>query len=160
MKRLLTIGVYGWTSETWLAVLRRAGCDQVVDIRARRGVRGSQYAFANRARLEAALAANEITYLYLPELAPPREVRAEQSAADVAAGVRKRDRTVLGGEFVKLYHQVVADRVDWQQTAARIDGDVPVLLCVERLASACHRSIAAAHLSAITGVPPEDLVPG
>jgi uncharacterized protein (DUF488 family) len=160
VKRLLTIGVYGWHREAWLAALRGAGCDLVVDIRARRGVRGSEYAFANRARLEAALTDSGIAYLYLPEIAPPREARAAQSAADEASNVRKRDRSVLSTSFVTLYEQLVGNRVDWREITSRIDGEAPVLMCVERLPSACHRSVAATRLRVAAGVLVEDLLPG
>ena len=53
MRGVVTIGVYGWTAETFLAALRGAGIEQVLDVRQRRGVRGSEYAWANAKRLEA-----------------------------------------------------------------------------------------------------------
>jgi len=39
---LVTIGVYDWTLEEFLAALRRADVRQLLDLRQRRGVRGSQ----------------------------------------------------------------------------------------------------------------------
>ncbi len=159
MDRVLTIGVYGWTAARWRGALVQAGCDVLVDIRARRGVRGPDYAFANRARLEALLADAGIHYLYLPELAPTRQIREAQITADLATGTRKRDRTELDESFASLYSELVADRLDWVGLAARIDGRVPGLLCVERLAAACHRSIAADRLAKAAGVAREDLLP-
>lgn len=159
MERVLTVGVYGWTAEAWIAALRAAGCDAVVDIRARRGVRGPAYAFANRKRLEAALAEAGIRYQHLPELAPSRATRAAQAAVDKDALTRKRDRAVLSTGFVVRYEAEVGIPTDWRAVAASIEGKAPALLCVEGAAAACHRSIAAERLSAAAGVPVEHLEP-
>lgn len=159
MERLLTIGVYGWDASRWLGALRSAGCDQILDIRARRGVRGRDYAFANRVRLEAALAEAGIAYLHLPELAPLREGRDAQATADRAAGIRKGDRVSLGPAFIEAYGRDVLDHVDWAVVAARISGVRPTLMCVERVPSACHRSLASARFAVSTGVAVEDLLP-
>lgn len=159
MDRVLTIGVYGWEAHRWLDALRRAGCDQVVDIRARRGVRGREYAFANRTRLEAALAQAGIAYVHVPELAPSKEIRDAQVAADHAAGVLKRERTTLATSFLDRYRESVVEVVEWAGIADRIAGARPALLCVERLPAACHRSLAAARLAVECEVGLEDLLP-
>jgi uncharacterized protein (DUF488 family) len=159
MDRILTIGVYGWTAEAWTAALGRAGCDLVVDIRARRGVRGRDYAFANRARLKAALAEAGIRYIHLRELAPSRSTRDAQAAADAAMRTVKRDRSGLADSFIHAYRIEVGERVEWAAIAARLDASAPALLCVERVPAACHRSIAAAELARVTGCPIEDLTP-
>lgn len=159
MERLLTIGVYGWDADRWLAALQDAGCDEVVDIRARRGVRGREYAFANRSRLEERLAAAGIRYRYIPELAPARATRDAQTSIDKAAGVRKRERAVVGDAFIEAYRRDVLAHVDWTVVARSIVGSAPALLCVERMPAACHRSLAAARLSEEVGVKVEDLVP-
>jgi uncharacterized protein (DUF488 family) len=156
--RVLTIGVYGWSAERWIAALQAAGCDLVVDIRARRGVRGREHAFANRTRLEAALEEADIRYIHLPELAPSRAVRDAQVAADAGSGTRKRDRTVLGQAFVDRYQREVVDRVTWADVAERLDAVAPALLCVERVPTACHRSIVASRLAITASVPIEDLI--
>ena len=158
MDRVLTIGVYGWSPERWIAALQAAGCDLVADVRARRGVRGRECAFANRARLEAALEEADIRYFHMPELAPSRAVRDAQMAADAASGTRKRDRTVLGQAFVDRYQREVVDRVTWADVAERLDAVAPALLCVERVPTACHRSIVASRLAITASVPIEDLI--
>lgn len=53
MLNVVTIGVYGYTPETFFAALQEAGVDLLCDIRQRRGVRGAEYAFANSQRLQA-----------------------------------------------------------------------------------------------------------
>lgn len=159
MERVLTIGVYGWTPESWLAALRAAGCDEVLDVRARRGVRGSEYAFANRRRLEAILAEAGIGYRHLPELAPSAMTRAAQVAADKAVTTRKRDRAVLSSEFVDRYESEIGRPTDWVALADGITSRAPALLCVERTSRACHRSIAADRIAATAGVPLEHLEP-
>lgn len=49
----MTIGVYGFTLETFLVALDRMGVGLLLDVRQRRGVRGSEYAWANSQRLQA-----------------------------------------------------------------------------------------------------------
>ena len=44
--RLYTIGVYGFTKQTFHDALDEARIDAVVDIRRRRGVRGREYSFS------------------------------------------------------------------------------------------------------------------
>jgi len=51
VRTLATIGVYGWTLETFLDALHGAGVALVLDVRQRRGVRGPEYAWANAQRL-------------------------------------------------------------------------------------------------------------
>ncbi|CAN5174896.1 hypothetical protein BH18ACT12_BH18ACT12_10290 [soil metagenome] len=70
MGTIATIGVYGWTLEKFLAAFRAADVTQVLDVRQRRGVRGSEYAWSNATRLQAALADAGIDYLHHRELAP------------------------------------------------------------------------------------------
>ena len=47
MPTLKTIGVYGFDRESFLAALADARVDLLLDVRQRRGVRGSEYAWAN-----------------------------------------------------------------------------------------------------------------
>jgi uncharacterized protein (DUF488 family) len=157
--RVLTIGVYGWSPERWVAALHDARCDLVVDIRARRGVRGPEHAFANSKRLQAIVAEAGLRYAHLPVLAPSRATRDAQVAADAASKTAKRDRALLGDAFVAAYQAEVVDAVDWQPIIAELTGATPALLCVERLPAACHRSIVADELAQRAGCPVVDLVP-
>jgi hypothetical protein len=55
MPTIATIGVYGFDRNSFLAALRGAEVKLLLDVRQRRGVRGSEYAWANAQRLQAAL---------------------------------------------------------------------------------------------------------
>ena len=70
MKTVATVGVYGFTAETFLRALRDADVRLLIDVRQRRGVSGPDYAWANSQRLQAALAGAGIEYRHLKELAP------------------------------------------------------------------------------------------
>ncbi len=81
-RSLATIGVYGFNVDAFLAALNEAGVGLVLDVRQRRGVRGSQYAWANSKRLQLALLSAGIDYEHHRELAPttaPRPVSAVSS---------------------------------------------------------------------------------
>ena len=95
IKRLATVGVYGFTVEEFLDTLREADVRLLLDVRQRRGVRGSQYAWANAKRLQAALAEAGIGYRHHPELAPTTELRQLQYEEDDRLGVGKRSRVEL-----------------------------------------------------------------
>ena len=87
-----TIGVYGCTLPAFLDALHDANVRMVIDVRQRRGVRGSQYSRANARRLQVALAEAQIAYRPRKELAPTTELRQLQYAADDRLGVGKRAR--------------------------------------------------------------------
>lgn len=75
MRELRTIGVYGFDAASFLERLRSGGVSMLLDVRQRRGVRGTEYAWANSQRLQASLAAAGITYRHHRELAPTTELR-------------------------------------------------------------------------------------
>ena len=103
--KLFTIGVYGWSDESFFEALARSEIDVLVDVRARRGVRGAEYSFANRRRLEAELARRGITYSHFLQLSPSAEMRAAQFAIDKATGTRKRNRQTLSRSFENAYRR-------------------------------------------------------
>jgi uncharacterized protein (DUF488 family) len=126
----------------------------VTDVRQRRGVRGSEYAWANAARLQAALSDAGIGYEHRKELAPTTELRKLQYAEDAEAGVGKRARELLAPEYVRRYTAEILDHVELEPPP------VPTaLLCVERDPEACHRSLVAERLAAEDGVPVTHLRP-
>jgi uncharacterized protein (DUF488 family) len=115
-------------------------------VRQRRGVRGSEYAWANARRLEAGLEEAGIAYSHLPELAPTTEMRELQYREDERRGEGKRSRTELAPEYVSRYTEEVLDQVDLEPIVNWIGAQHPALLCVEREPEACHRSLIAARL--------------
>jgi uncharacterized protein (DUF488 family) len=149
MRIVATIGVYGWTSGLFFDALRRADVGLLLDVRQRRGVRGSEYAWANAKRLQAALGASGIDYRHCPELAPTSELRRLQYAEDERLGVGKRSRAELAPAFRKQYAREILDQVDLGAVVSELPaGSAAALLCVERDPEACHRSLIAERLEA------------
>jgi uncharacterized protein (DUF488 family) len=157
--QLKTIGVYGLSEEDFFDTLQTAEVDTFIDIRQRRGVRGSAYAFANSQRLQARLESLGIRYLYLKELAPTLAVRRLQDEADKASKTAKRQRTTLGEVFVDAYRTQILDQFDPQTLLDQLpaNAQVIVLFCVERQPAACHRSLVAQKLHQTLGWPVEHL---
>jgi uncharacterized protein (DUF488 family) len=157
---LVTVGVYDWTLDSFLAALREAGVTQLLDLRQRRGVRGSQYAWANSKRLQAALADAGIAYEHLPELAPTTDLRHLQYADDARQGVGKRSRARLAPRYVTRFTGERLDQVELEPIVASMPADGAVaLLCVERDPEACHRSIVAERIAERFGLALEHLRP-
>jgi uncharacterized protein (DUF488 family) len=155
---VVTIGVYGFSAEEFFGALVDAGIDLFCDLRSRRGVRGRDYAFANARRLEARLNDLEIAYMHYPALAPTKEIRSVQYTADAVSGVTKRKRERLSPAFLASYTELLRGS---EALAAIADirgrSSRPCVFCVERLPSACHRSLVAEVLA--KGVPIVNLLP-
>jgi uncharacterized protein (DUF488 family) len=157
---LATIGVYGFTGASFIECLRHAGVRMVLDVRQRRGVRGSEYAWANSARLQAALASAGIAYRHRKELAPTTELRRLQYREDDRLGVGKRSRKRLAPDYAERYVREILDRADLDAVVADLPADGPAaLLCVERDPEACHRSLIAERLASEYGLTPTHLLP-
>jgi uncharacterized protein (DUF488 family) len=158
--RVATIGVYGFSAASFLTALERAGVALVVDVRQRRGVRGSEYAWANAQRLQAMLADAAIEYIHRKDLAPTTELRRLQYAADERRGVGKRSRAELAPEYVRRYISEILDRADVEWLAGELGGKtLGALMCVERDPEACHRSLIAGRLAREHGAEVIDLRP-
>jgi uncharacterized protein (DUF488 family) len=148
MPRIATIGVYEFDAASFVAALDEAGVTKVFDIRQRRGVRGSRYAWANAQRLQRLLAEARIGYEYHPELAPDTEMRQLQYRDDDRQGVGKRSRVRLAPEYVREYTEEILDLVPLEPLIRQLPvHGVGALLCVEATAQACHRSLVAARLA-------------
>lgn len=157
---VITIGVYGFTAETFLARLAGADVGLLLDLRQRRGVRGPDYAWANSARLQDALRTAGIAYRHVKELAPTTELRRLQYREDDRQGVGKRNRVALAPAYVERYTREILDPYDLGGLVAELPADATTaLLCVERDAAACHRSLVAARLSTRHRLPVADLLP-
>ncbi len=138
--------------------LAHASVGRVLDVRQRRGVRGSMYSWANARRLEGALQAAGIAYEHHRELAPTTELRQLQYAEDARQGVGKRSRELLAREYTRRYNAEILDQIDLRLIAESLrEGPLAALLCVERDPRACHRSLIAARLHERYGVRVLDL---
>jgi uncharacterized protein (DUF488 family) len=160
MPRIATIGVYRFNGESFVAALDEAGVTVVVDVRQRRGVRGTEYAWANAQRLQQRLQDARIGYVHHPELAPTTELRELQYEEDARERVGKRDRERLSPAYVRHYTEEILDLTPLRPLL----DDLPVhgrgaLLCVETDAEACHRSLIARRLAERHGFEVEHLMP-
>jgi uncharacterized protein (DUF488 family) len=161
VRRVVTIGVHGFAAGDFLEKLTGAGVGLLLDLRQRRGVRGPDYAWANSVRLQHALAAADVGYRHVKELAPTTELRQVQYREDDRLGVGKRDRVALASEYAERYTREILDPFDLGALVAELPGDsATALLCVERDPEACHRSLVAERLRAEHGLPVTDLRPG
>ncbi len=144
MRTIATVGVYQSSLDDFLDKLRRHRVAMVVDVRQRR----------NSLRLQAALKQAGIQYRHVPELAPTTELRQLQYREDERLNVGKRSRVELAEEYRRRYLREVLDPVNLGAVLESLpDEATTALLCVERDARACHRSLIAARLQAQYGVP-------
>ncbi|HVS04864.1 MAG TPA: DUF488 domain-containing protein [Candidatus Dormibacteraeota bacterium] len=147
------MGVYQSGLDDFLDKLTRHRVAMVVDVRQRRGVRGREFAWANSLRLQAALEQDGIEYRHLPDLAPTTELRQLQYREDDRLKVGKRSRVELAEDYRRRYLREVLDQVDLRAFLESLPDDATsALLCVERDARACHRSLIAGRLQAEYGV--------
>lgn len=146
---IFTIGAYGNTEEQFFKKLLDNGIDTFCDLRQRRGVRGSEYAFVNSYALQSKLNELDIKYAHIKELAPTTTIREKQWADDARKGVHKHTRTVLGEIFKAEYERLILKSFDLDKFVEALDNvgaSNVALFCVERGAAACHRSLVAAML--------------
>lgn len=157
---IATVGVYDFDGASFVTALDHAGVTQVIDVRQRRGVRGSQYAWANSERLQARLSEAGIGYAYHPELAPDTELRQLQYREDDRRGEGKRSRQNLAAAYVSAYTTEILDLVPLEPLIRRLPvHGIAALLCVEATARSCHRSLIAARLHERFGFDVIDIEP-
>jgi uncharacterized protein (DUF488 family) len=145
---IATIGVYEFDAASFIRALDGAGVTKVMDIRQRRGVRGTEYAWANARRLQARLAEARIGYEHHPELAPDTEMRHLQYRDDARQGVGKRSRVRLSADYIRAYTEEVLDLVPLEPFVRQLPvHGIGALMCVEATAEACHRSLVAGRLA-------------
>ena len=108
----------------------------------------------------AALRGRGISYQHRRDLAPTTALRHLQYAADAREGVGKRSRVTFAPEYVASYLRDVLDHVDVSAFARSLPRDsATALLCVERDAPACHRSLIARRLAEELGARVSHLAP-
>ncbi len=159
--KIVTIGVYGFAEEAFFQSLLDAHVDTFCDIRRRRGMRGSLYAFVNSQHLQQRLQELGIRYVYCRELAPNEELRKRQKQEDKKSGVAKRKREALTDSFVQAYEQETLSDFDAQAFMQQLGEDAKIvsLFCVEREPMACHRSLLAKRLVHDLQLEIEDIKP-
>ena len=147
--KIVTIGVYGFDQGSFFQALLDAKVDTFCDIRMRRGMRGSKYAFVNSSSLQKRLGELDIQYLYLKDLAPDHEIRAKQKQEDDRLGIAKRTRKVLGQTFIQAYEKECLSAFNTVEFIEQLGQNAQVigLFCVEREPEACHRSLAAKRMA-------------
>ena len=147
--RIVTIGVYGYSEQGFFAALQQAEIDLFCDIRRRRGVRGSQYAFANSQQLQAKLVELDIAYRHILALAPSDALRYRQEAIDQAARTPRRQRQALDPAFIAGYEQECLAEFSPQAFLDELPAGVQAVafFCVERAPEACQRSLVAAKFA-------------
>lgn len=159
--QFFTIGVYGSAQDAFFDSLTNAGIDTFCDIRRRRGVRGSEYAFVNSTRLQKELADRSIRYFHFLDLSPSNEIRQAQYAIDKKEKVGKRSRSELSPLFKDAYREACLSSFESRKFVESLgpEAKCAVLFCVERDASACHRSLVAERLEADLGITVTHLMP-
>jgi uncharacterized protein (DUF488 family) len=160
MRKIVTIGVYGFDEKRFFDALVATSVDTFCDLRARRGVRGSEYVFANSERLQESLRERNIRYLHMKDLAPSQATRDAQKREDEKHG-GKRKRTALGEVFIQEYEKECLAHFDTAQFVERVgpEAQVVCLFCVEGEPQACHRSLVAQRLAHDLALPVEDIRP-
>jgi uncharacterized protein (DUF488 family) len=132
----------------------------VLDVRRRRASGGREHAWANSLRLQAALRETQIGYRHLPELAPTTELRRLQYREDALVGAGKRDRDRLAPSTCASTRPRSASGSTSRRPAELLPPEGrSALMCVERDAAACHRSLIAARLAEHLGGTVLDLLP-
>ncbi len=145
-----TIGVYGCSDKEFFKKLIDSDIDTFCDIRRRRGVRGSQYAFVNSKRLQEKLSNLDIKYIHTIDLSPTNEIRDLQKKADIVTGQQKKKREYLGEIFITTYREKILNVFNFERFLSMLDKQEEAkkiaLFCVEEKANACHRSLVASVL--------------
>jgi len=146
---IYTSGVYGSTADRFFEKLTANKIDTLVDIRRRRAVRGSQYAFANSNRLQAKLKELGINYIHVEALSPTMEIIGIQKKFDKEIGTSQTRREHLSDKFITEYKKTILEKYDFSNLLTQLKelgSKKTVLLCVEANPDACHRSIIADKL--------------
>ncbi len=139
-----SIGVYNSTEKEFFDKLLKNNIDTFCDIRQRRGVRGSKYAFVNSNRLQNKLNDLDIRYGYVQDLAPTSDIRTLQKEIDLEKGELKSERTELGKVFVIEYKNRILKNFNFDVFFDQLDqanANKIAFFCVEEHPEACHRSI-------------------
>jgi uncharacterized protein (DUF488 family) len=140
VNKLYTLGYESAAIEDFIATLKIADVERVIDIREYPVSRRKGF---SKSILQALLQANNIDYVHLKGLGDPKEGRDAARAGDHK-------------KFVRIFteHMKTAQAVADLKTAIDLAGSsVSCLLCYEREPTGCHRTIVAKAIAADTGQP-------
>lgn len=150
---IYTIGVYGYTEDEFSTKLIDNKINTFVDIRRRRGMRGSKYAFVNSSYLQNKLNELGIQYIYAKDLSPTNDIRENQKEADKRTGFTKKTRNRLDKMFVERYNAECLAHFDWESFMGKFSTNSNIVFfCVEEHPEACHRSLVTKKLENFPGV--------
>jgi len=148
-----SIGVYGYTEKEFFSKLTDHNIDTFVDIRRRRGMRGSKYAFVNSTYLQNKLKEIGIDYIYMKDLSPTNDIRENQKSADQKLGSTKQSRSQLDETFIKRYNAECLAHFDLENFLERFSTNSNIVFfCVEEHPEACHRSLVTKKLENFPGI--------
>lgn len=134
-------GVYGNTENEFFQKILDEQITLFVDVRQRRGMRGSKYSFANSTYLQNKLQEFGIKYVHIKELAPTTFIRDEQKKQDALLNTTKSQRNCLGNKFIELYKKDILNIFNFQEFINQYNTEKIVFFCVEEECKACHRSL-------------------
>lgn len=158
-QKIYTIGVYGFRESEFFQKIIDNDINLFIDVRARRGMRGNKYRFANSAYLQLRLKELGIKYFHYKELAPTQEIRDMQKKEDIGNNLIKSKRKELADSYIQAYKQKILFNFDLNVFQHIIDPEFNkiLLFCVEKYPEACHRSLAATYLAEKLGLEVEHL---
>jgi uncharacterized protein (DUF488 family) len=159
--KVLTIGVYGFDEAGFFQTLANAGVNTFCDIRARRGMRGSEYRFANSTYLQNRLQELGIRYFHFKNLAPTEAIRDVERENDKKLKIAKRKRTTLSEGYIQAFRSEVLSNFDAESLMKELGAETRTMafFCVERDPQACHRLLVAQEFARQMGVEVEHLMP-
>ncbi|KAA0939704.1 DUF488 domain-containing protein [Psychrobacter sp. ANT_H59] len=134
-------GVYGETEDSFFQKIIDKKITLFIDVRNRRGMRGSKYKFVNSIYLQNKLKELGIQYIHLKGLAPTSKIRQLQKAQDHINNETKQKRTKLSSEFIEEYNKNILSEFDFDHLGKLIAEERALFFCVEAEDDSCHRSL-------------------
>ena len=134
-------GVYGETEDSFFQKIIDKKITLFIDVRNRRGMRGSKYKFVNSIYLQNKLKELGIQYIHLKGLAPTSKIRQVQKVQDQLNNETKQKRTKLSSEFIEEYNKNILSEFDFDHLGKLIAEEKALFFCVEAEDDSCHRSL-------------------
>ncbi len=131
--RLFTAGYEGRNSANFIRSLQANSIDTVVDVRQRAASRNRDFA---KTRLAASMSAAGISYVHLPKLGTPADLRTQYRNEELWLD----SYLDLYGKYLDQQEEAIAD------LERRILAERCCLLCVEADPAICHRTVLANYL--------------